>query len=177
MGSVIVELVNRHSFVLCVSLLYPILNCTSTMLDWSRETHARVYLKMWRNRSGGEKKEKKKGDKMTTDEWVCDGACKNSCWFCFGNQHGHQTEPCTHRWAEGRRQTHLSHTFHTHSLGETKAGELRFTPRNTPSNHGPLVGPLKPEDVFFVLHTNSHSHKNKPHPPTPHSHSHMGTRK
>lgn len=51
-----------------------------------------------------------------------------------------------------RRQTRLSHTFHTHSFSETKAGKFRFafTPRNTQNTHGPLVRPLKPADMFFV---------------------------
>lgn len=65
------------------------------------------------------------------------------------------------------RQTFLSHTFHTHSFSETKAGQLRFafTPRSAQNTHGPLVHPLKPEDMFFVLHTNSHSHTNVSTPP------------
>lgn len=91
---------------------------------------------------------------MTTGERVCDWACENSCRFCFGNQCGHQTDPCTRGWAQEtrRRQTRLSHTFHTHSFKETKAGKFwfAFTPRNTQNTHGPLVRPLKPADVFFV---------------------------
>lgn len=92
--------------------------------------------------------------KITTGEQVCDWACENSCRFCFGNLRGHQTDPCTRGWAEEtrRRQTRLSHTFHTHSFSETKAGKFRFafTPRNTQNTHGPLVRPLKPADMFFV---------------------------
>lgn len=91
------------------------------------------------------------------------------------------TDPCTHRGAEKTQWTltRLSHTFHTLSFSETKAGKFRFafTPRNTQNTHGPLVRPLKPGDMFFVWHTNSHSHTNvtTPSPLTRHIDMHIYT--
>ncbi len=106
----------------------------------------------------------KGGSNMTTDEWTCGWACKNSCRFCFGNQHHHHTHTHTNthkhththaltarlgQVTQKERNTLVTHLPHP-LLRKTKANHFvfAFTPRythtqNTQNTYGPLVFPLK----------------------------------
>lgn len=124
------------------------------------------------------KRPKEKGwwSKMTSEEWICALACKNSCWFCFEDQHRHHThqhsiltESSNRKkgggvWKKNTLVTHLPHPL----LRKTKAANygLRIHPElRTQNARGPLVCPLKHEDIFFVLDTNAHSHTQTQAPP------------
>lgn len=119
--------------------------------------------------------EKGRGSKMTTEEWICVLACKNSCWFCFEDQHRHHTHQHsilteTSNWKEvgvWKKNTLVTHLPHP-LLRKTKAANygLRIHPElRTQNARGPLVCPLKHEDIFFVLDTNAHSHTQTQAPP------------
>lgn len=89
--------------------------------------------------------------------------------FRFENQHGHRLDRRTCCWERDKRAGHTPSTP-TPSAKQrpVRLGlhSLRGAHNNT---HSPLVHPLKPQDVLFVLHTNRHSRTNvtTPSPPTP----------